>query len=109
MLCFSQPDSQPHRIYGEVVVFLEHVCKIRALLEHICCISQTLRASWQQIRRISQTLVAIGQPYHQHFAYVFEEYVDFESPEIKIEDVVQEISFFNKIDVFLEHVCKQKC
>ena len=95
MLCFSQPASQPYRIYGKVVVFLEHVCKVRTLLQHIRC--------------ISRTRVAIQQPYHQHVAYVFEEYVDFESPEIRIEDVVQEISFFNKIDVFLEHVCKQKC
>ena len=62
MLCFSQPGSQPYRIYGKVVLFLEHVCKVRAL--------------WQQIRRISRTRVAILQPYHQHFAYVFEEYVE---------------------------------
>ena len=95
MLCFSRPDSQPDRIYGKVVVFLEHVCKVRAF--------------WQQIRSISRTRVAIQQSYHQQFAYMFEEYIDFGSPEIPIEDVVQEISFFNKTDVFLEHVCKQKC
>ena len=37
---------------------------------------------------------------------MFEEYIDFESPEIPWQEVVQEISFFNKIDVFLEHVCQ---
>ena len=40
---------------------------------------------------------------------LFEEYVDFESPEIHWEELVKEKFLFNKIDVFLEHVCKQKC
>ena len=80
----SQPDkpaSQPASLLhtcngGELGPFLEHVRKVRA--------------SWQQIRRISRTRVAIQQPHHQHFAYVFEEYVDFESQEICWEAVVQD-------------------
>ena len=43
------------------------------------------------------------------FAYVFEEYVDFDTQEIHREKVVQQNFLFNTIGVFLEHVCKQKC
>ena len=38
-----------------------------------------------------------------------EEYIDFDTLEIHWHEVAQESSFFNKIDVFREHVCKHKC